>query len=208
MVSLYSTIKTMHRPINIRCHNRFWFFLPKYPKLVQVVCFLSLSPFNFRIIDSLIFRNGLAISRQVPTFLQLWLSINSNPCHSLWELWTLWERQWHLLAYKLAEIKRFLSIAMLSCAAEWTVHEVIKESNLFSVNDWGVVKEILLVHPRRSELQHQRCGKLKYRTAENSYRLPHQFWLGRPTYWAFCVWLVLAESIVLWSRMCLLLVWI
>jgi len=199
-----------------KCHNRFWFSLSKYPKLIQVVCFRSLFPFNFCVIDLLICRKGLAFSRQVPTFLQLWLSTRSNPCHTpssdicdcLRELWTRWERQWHLLAYKLTESKRFLSIAMLSCAEVWTDHEVIKERNLFSVNDWGVVKEILLGHPRRSELQHQRCGKLKHRTVENSYRLSHQFWFGRPTCWEFCVWLVLAESIVLWSRKYLLLAWI
>jgi len=32
---------------------------------------------------------------------------------------------------------------MLNCAAELTEHEVLKERNLFSVSDWGVVKEIL-----------------------------------------------------------------
>jgi len=67
------------------------------------------------------------------------------------------------------------------------------------------VKEILLGLPRRPELQHQRCRKPKYHTAENSYRLPHHFWLGRPACWAFFVWLGLAECIVLWSRIYLLL---
>jgi hypothetical protein len=54
---------------------------------------------------------------------------------------------------------------MLSCAAELVDHEILKKRKLFTVNDGGAVKEILLGHPRRPELQHQRRGKLKLRTA-------------------------------------------